>query len=90
MFDRRRGSLNLRPIGHEVHKYLAFDCAAWCVRDVLPHQLECPLGDPSFGLGVLDDLPEWILGHHSDGMCVEVMSELAVSHQDRVHKFLHL
>jgi hypothetical protein len=60
------------------------------IHDVLPHQLESPLGDPSFGLGVLDDLPEWIFGHHSDGMRVKVMSELALSHQDPVHKFLHL
>jgi hypothetical protein len=26
------------------------------------------------GLGVLDDLPEWILRHHGDGMRIEVMS----------------
>jgi hypothetical protein len=55
-----------------------------------PHQLECPLGDSSHGLGVLDDLPEWIHGHHSDGVHVEVMPELSHFHQDRIHKFLHL
>jgi hypothetical protein len=60
------------------------------IRDVLPHQLECPLGDPSFGLRVLDDFPERIFGHHDDGMRVKVVSELALGHQDHVHKFLHL
>jgi hypothetical protein len=56
----------------------------------LPHQLECPLGDPSFGLRVLDDFSERIFGHHDDGMRVKVVSELALGHQDHVRKFLHL
>jgi hypothetical protein len=38
----------------------------------------------------LDDLSEWILGHNGDGMCIEVMPELALGHQDHVHKLLHL
>jgi hypothetical protein len=71
-------------------EYLGLDRAAWSIRDVLTHQLERPLGNPSFGLGVLYDFPERIFGHHSDGMHVKVMSELALGHQDRVHKFLHL
>jgi hypothetical protein len=48
------------------------------------------LGDLPFGLRVLDDLPERIFGHHSDGVCIEVMSELALGHQDHVHELLHL
>jgi hypothetical protein len=24
-----------------------------------------------FGLGDLDDLPEWVLGHHRDGVCAK-------------------
>jgi hypothetical protein len=82
--------LNLRPLGHEFREYLGFDYAAWSVRDVLPNQLKCPLGDPSFDLGVLDDLPEGILGHQGDRMRVKVMPELALGQQDRVHKLLHL
>jgi hypothetical protein len=82
--------LDLCPLGHEVREYLELDRDAWSIHDVLDHQLERPLGNPSFSLGVLDDLLERIFGHHGDGMRVEVMSELALGHQDRVHKFLHL
>jgi hypothetical protein len=35
-------------------------------------------------------IPEWILGYHDDRMRIEVVSELALGHQDRVHMFLHL
>jgi hypothetical protein len=52
--------------------------------------LERPLGDPPFGLGVVDDLPERVLGHHRDGVRIEVVSKLALGHQDRAHKILHL
>jgi hypothetical protein len=45
-----------------------------------PHQLECPLGDSPFSLGVLDDIPEWVFGHHGEGVCVKVVSELALGH----------
>jgi hypothetical protein len=38
----------------------------------------------------LDDLPEWVFGHNSDGVHVEVVSELALGHQDRIHELLHL
>jgi hypothetical protein len=50
--------LNLRPLSHEVREYLRLDGIARRVCDVLSHELERPLGDPSFGLGVLDDFPE--------------------------------
>jgi hypothetical protein len=62
----------------------------WCVCYVLPHQLERPLGDSPFGLVVLDDLPERVIENHDDGVRVEVMSELALGQQDRVHELLHL
>jgi hypothetical protein len=87
---RRWGSLNLRPLGNEVCEYLGLNSTTWCVRYVLPHQLEHPLGDSAFGLGVLDDLREWVFGHHGDGVRVEVVSELALGHQNRVHELLHL
>jgi hypothetical protein len=38
----------------------------------------------------MDDLPERVLGHHDDGVHVEVVSELALGHQDGTHKLLHL
>jgi hypothetical protein len=28
--------------------------------------------------------------HHGDGVCIEVMLEFALGHQDRVHELLHL
>jgi hypothetical protein len=90
VLDLRWGSLNLHPLGHEVREYLGLDCTARNIHDILTHQLKCPLGDPSFGLGVLDDLSEWLLGHDGNGVRVEGMSELALGHQDRVHEFLHL
>jgi hypothetical protein len=82
--------LHLRPLGHKVREYLGLDHTVRSIHDILPHQLKCPLCNPSFGLGVLDDLPKWILGHDGDGMCIEVMLKLALGHHDGVHKFLHL
>jgi hypothetical protein len=90
VLDFRWWRLHLRPLGHEICEYLGLDCAAQSIRDILPHQLERPFGDSSFGLGVLDDLPEWILGHHGDRMRVEVVLELVLGHQDRVQELLHL
>jgi hypothetical protein len=90
VLDWRWWSLHLRPLGHEICEYLGLDRAARSIRDILSHQLECPLGDPPFGLRVLNDLPERILVHHDDGMRIELASELALGHQDRVHEFLHL
>jgi hypothetical protein len=40
--------------------------------------------------GVLDDFPKWVLGHHRDGVRVEVVPKFALGHQDHVHKLLHL
>jgi hypothetical protein len=71
-------SLHLRPLGHEVCEYLRLDRAARSIRDVLPHQLKGPFCDSSFSLGILDDFPEWVLGHHCDGVRVKVMTELAL------------
>jgi hypothetical protein len=90
MLDLCRRSLNLCPLSNEIHEHLGFDGAVRCVQYVLPHQLEHPLVYPSFGLGVLDDLPEWVLRQHDDGVCIEVVSELALGHQNIIHELLHL
>ena len=58
--DIRGQDLDFRPFGDEFCKGLRLNCSAWDIPNVMAHELECPLGDSSHGVVVVDDLPQWV------------------------------
>ena len=50
--------LDLYPFGDKVHKSLRLNSDAGDIPDVMAHQLECPLGDSSRGIVVVDDVTQ--------------------------------
>ena len=50
--------LELGPLYNEISQHLGLDGRPGGIRNALTHQLECPLGDSSCGIPVLDDLAE--------------------------------
>jgi hypothetical protein len=50
--------LYLGPFHHEVRQGLGLDCHLWDVCYVQPHELENPLGYPSYGEAFSDNFPE--------------------------------
>jgi hypothetical protein len=72
-----RRLLCLGPFRHEVRQSLEFECHFWHVGYVKPHELESPLGNPSHGEAISNNLPEPIQGNHTDWVALKVIKELA-------------
>ena len=56
----------------------------------MTHQLECPLGDSSRGIPVLDDLTEREGCHDCYWMRLEVVMQLYLGDKDGIQEFLEL
>jgi hypothetical protein len=52
------GLLSLGPFGYRIHQGLGLDRCLGHVGYVEPHELECPLGDPSPGMTVPDNFSD--------------------------------
>jgi hypothetical protein len=52
------GVLSLGPFDHKICQGLGLDCHLGHIGYVDPHELECPLGDPSRGEMVPDNFSE--------------------------------
>ena len=50
--------MDLRPFGNKIHESLRLNGGTGDIPDVVAHEFECPLGDPSRGVTVVDDVPE--------------------------------
>ena len=50
--------LDLCPFGDKVHESLRLNSGAGDIPNVVAHQLECPLGDSSRGVVVMDDVSQ--------------------------------
>ena len=46
------------------------------IPDVVAHEFECPLGDPSRDIAVADDVSEWVSSDDRDFVVGEVVQEL--------------
>ena len=50
--------MDLRPFEDKVHKSLRLNSGTGDIPDVMAHEFKCPLGDPSRGVTVADDVFE--------------------------------
>ena len=58
MGDVRGQDLDFRPFGDEVGKILILNSDAGDIPDVMAHELECPFGDLSHDIAVVDDVSQ--------------------------------
>ena len=58
MGDVRGLELDFRPFGNKIHESLRFNSGMGDIPDVVAHEFECPLGDLSHGITVVDDVLE--------------------------------
>ena len=56
MGDVQSRELDFRPFGDEVDESLRLNSNAGDIPDVVAHELERPLGDPSRSVTVVDDI----------------------------------
>ena len=84
-FRSRRQVPCFRPVDEEVGEDLEFDSHPWLVVDRVRVQLDGPLGDPTSGVLVADDLRERGLAHHGDGVIMEIMPQLLGGEVHAVH-----
>jgi hypothetical protein len=76
--DRVWRLLSLGPFSKKIRQSLGLDRRLWHVGYVEPHELECPLGEPSHGETVPDNFSESKLGYHADRVALEIVQELAL------------
>ncbi|XP_066334075.1 uncharacterized protein [Miscanthus floridulus] len=62
MGDVQGQELDLRPFGNKVDESLRLNSSAGDIPDVMIHELKCPLGDPSHGIMVADDVSQRVGG----------------------------
>jgi hypothetical protein len=65
-----------RPFRDEVCKDLALDGVTRLEVELEPSKLRCPFGDVAGSIGVMEDGPQWVGGHHHDLVGLKVMAEL--------------
>ena len=58
MGDVRGWKQDLHPFVDKVRKSLRLNSGTGDIPDVVAHEFECPLGDPSHGVAVVDDVSE--------------------------------
>ena len=58
MGDIQGQEQDFRPFSDEVGENLRLNSSAGDIPDVMTHELKCPLGDPSRGIAVADDVSE--------------------------------
>jgi hypothetical protein len=49
-----------------------------------------PLGDVAHGVGIVEDGPQWIRGHHHNLVGLEIMVELPGCNEYSIKKLMHL
>ena len=52
--------LDLCPFSDKIHEGLRFDSGTGDIPDVMAHEFKCPLGDPSHGVTITDDVFKWV------------------------------
>ena len=80
MGDVQGQELDFRPFGDEVGESLKLDGGARDILDVVIHELECPLRDPSHGVVVADDVPKWVRSDNRDFVVGEIVQKFLCCH----------
>jgi hypothetical protein len=78
------------PLCDEVSKDLALDGVAGLEVELKSSKLCSPLGDIARGVGVVEDGPQGIRGHHHNLVGLEIMAELPGCNQYSIKELMHL
>jgi hypothetical protein len=64
------------PLCNEVSKDLTLEGVAGLEVELKSSKLCSPLGNVTHGVGVVEDGPQWVGGHHHNFVGLEIMAEL--------------
>jgi hypothetical protein len=78
------------PLRNKVSQDLALDGMAWLEVELKSSELGCPLGDFARGVGVVEDGPQWVEGHHHNLVVLEIVAELLGRNEYGIKKLVRL
>ena len=81
MGDVRGRELDLRPFCDKVGKSLRLNSGARDIPDVMAYELQCPFGDSSCGVAIVDDVSQQVQSDDDDLVIGEVVQEFLGHHQ---------
>ena len=78
------------PLCYEVGKDLTLDGVAGMEVELKSSKLCSQLGDVARGVGVAEDGPQWIRGHHHNLVGLKVMAELPGRYKYSIKELMRL
>jgi hypothetical protein len=63
---------------------------AWVEVELKTSKLCCPLGDVACGVGIVEDDPQWVRGHHHNLVGLEIVMEFPGRNENGIKEFIHL
>jgi hypothetical protein len=78
------------PLYYEVGKDLTLNGVARLEVELKSSKLYSPLGDVARGVGVEEDGPQWIRGHHHNFVGLKIMAELPECNEYSIKELMRL
>jgi hypothetical protein len=78
------------PFRDEVSKELALDGMAWLEIELKSSELSCPLGDVACGVGIVEDGPQRVGGHHHNLVGLEIVKEFPGRNEYGIKELMRL
>jgi hypothetical protein len=78
------------PLCNEVSENLALDGVVWLEVELKSSKLCCPLGDIACGVGIVEDGPQRVGGHHHNLMGLELMTALPGRNEYSIKELMRL
>jgi hypothetical protein len=78
------------PLCNEVGEDLALDRVAWLEVELESSKLYCPLGDVTHGVGIVENGPQGIGGHHHNLVGLEIVAELPGCNKYSIKELMRL
>jgi hypothetical protein len=78
------------PFHDEVSKDLTLDGMAWLEVELESSELSSPLGNVARGVGIVEDGPQWVGGHHHNLMGLEIVMEFPRRNEYSIKELMRL
>jgi hypothetical protein len=78
------------PFRNKVGEDLALDSVAWLEVELKSSKLCCPLGNVARGVGIVENVPQRIGGHHHNLVGLEIMTELPGRNEYSIKELMRL
>jgi hypothetical protein len=78
------------PFCDKVSKDLALDGMAWLEVELESSKLSCPLGDVACGVGIVEDGPRRVGGHHHNLVGLEIVMEFPGCNEYGIKELMRL